>query len=36
MYNFIIVGTPNAGHVDDLEKIKELCKKNNIWMHVDG
>ncbi|XP_060559812.1 putative pyridoxal-dependent decarboxylase domain-containing protein 2 isoform X2 [Ruditapes philippinarum] len=29
-------GTPNAGHVDDLEKIKELCKKNNIWMHVDG
>ncbi|KAL4239384.1 Pyridoxal-dependent decarboxylase domain-containing protein 1 [Mactra antiquata] len=29
-------GTPNGGHVDNLEKINEICKKHNIWVHVEG
>lgn len=29
-------GTTNAGIIDDLEGIAEVCKKENIWFHVDA
>lgn len=29
-------GTTNTGTVDPLEKIAAICKKENLWMHVDG
>lgn len=29
-------GTTNAGIIDDLEGIAEVCEKENIWMHVDA
>ncbi|HST09842.1 MAG TPA: pyridoxal-dependent decarboxylase [Terriglobales bacterium] len=29
-------GTTNSGIVDDLVAIAEVCRKNNVWMHVDG
>lgn len=29
-------GTTNAGIVDDLQGVSEVCKVNNLWMHVDG
>lgn len=29
-------GTTNTGSVDDLEKIVEICEKENLWLHVDG
>ncbi len=29
-------GTTNAGIIDDLEGIAEVCEKENIWFHVDA
>ncbi|XP_052263333.1 putative pyridoxal-dependent decarboxylase domain-containing protein 2 isoform X2 [Dreissena polymorpha] len=29
-------GTPNIGHVDDIEELQGICKNRNIWMHVTG
>lgn len=29
-------GTTNAGVVDDLRGIAEVCRRHEIWMHVDG
>ena len=29
-------GTVNTGAVDPLEEILHVCKKENVWMHVDG
>ncbi len=29
-------GTTNTGTVDPLEEIATICKKENLWMHVDG
>ena len=29
-------GTTNAGIVDDLRGIGEVCRERNLWMHVDG
>ncbi|MHB0929090.1 MAG: pyridoxal phosphate-dependent decarboxylase family protein [Candidatus Nanopelagicales bacterium] len=29
-------GTTNAGIVDDLQGISEICRERNLWMHVDG
>lgn len=29
-------GTTNAGIVDDLQGIAEICEKENIWFHVDA
>jgi glutamate/tyrosine decarboxylase-like PLP-dependent enzyme len=29
-------GTTNSGIVDDLVAIAEVCRRNNLWMHVDG
>jgi len=29
-------GTVNTGAVDDLEGIAEICKRENLWFHVDG
>ncbi len=36
---FLIIGsagTTNTGSVDDLEKLGEISKENNLWYHVDG
>lgn len=29
-------GTTNIGYVDDLRSTGEICKKYNLWFHVDG
>src|SRR5690554_8214910 len=29
-------GTTNAGIIDDLEGIADICEKENIWFHVDA
>src|SRR4029077_9040293 len=29
-------GTTNSGIVDDLVAVAEVCRRNNLWMHVDG
>lgn len=29
-------GTTNTGTVDQLSELAAICKKNNIWFHVDG
>jgi len=29
-------GTTNSGIVDDLSAVADVCKQNNLWMHVDG
>ncbi|MCF6346929.1 MAG: aminotransferase class V-fold PLP-dependent enzyme [Flavobacteriaceae bacterium] len=29
-------GTTNTGTVDPLEEIATICKKENLWMHIDG
>lgn len=29
-------GTTNAGIVDDLHGISEVCRERNLWLHVDG
>ncbi|XP_033734723.1 putative pyridoxal-dependent decarboxylase domain-containing protein 2 [Pecten maximus] len=29
-------GTPLTGHVDDVDKLQDICKKNSIWLHVEG
>lgn len=29
-------GTTNSGIVDDLVAIAEVCRRNQVWMHVDG
>ncbi|XP_064613537.1 pyridoxal-dependent decarboxylase domain-containing protein 1-like [Liolophura sinensis] len=29
-------GTPQLGHVDNFERLQAICKKNNLWLHVEG
>lgn len=29
-------GTVNTGAIDPLNKIADVCKKHNVWLHVDG
>jgi glutamate/tyrosine decarboxylase-like PLP-dependent enzyme len=29
-------GTTNSGVIDDLEGTAEVCRRNNLWLHVDG
>lgn len=29
-------GTPVAGHVDNLLRLQELCKANDVWLHLRG
>ena len=36
---FVVIGTAgttNTGSIDPLEKISEICKKYEMWFHVDG
>ncbi len=29
-------GTPLTGHVDNIDKINEICKANGMWVHIEG
>jgi glutamate/tyrosine decarboxylase-like PLP-dependent enzyme len=29
-------GTVNTGAIDDLARLAEICRRNNLWFHVDG
>ncbi|XP_017782097.1 PREDICTED: pyridoxal-dependent decarboxylase domain-containing protein 1 [Nicrophorus vespilloides] len=29
-------GTPITGHLDNMSRLQELCKENNIWLHLRG
>jgi hypothetical protein len=29
-------GSPLLGHVDNITKLQALCKKNDMWLHVEG
>ncbi|KAK7492827.1 hypothetical protein BaRGS_00015965 [Batillaria attramentaria] len=29
-------GTPVVGHVDNIQRLQEICKQHNIWLHVEG
>ncbi len=29
-------GTPLTGHVDDIDAINDLCRENNMWLHIEG
>ncbi|KAI8842150.1 hypothetical protein BC829DRAFT_302379 [Chytridium lagenaria] len=33
---FCNAGTPQAGQVDELRKLREICDQYNCWMHVEG
>lgn len=36
---FVIIasaGTTNTGSIDSFKEISDICKTNNLWMHVDG
>lgn len=30
------VGTPIAGHVDNIPRLQELCKAHDAWLHLRG
>lgn len=30
------VGTVDVGAIDDLQKIAAICRKENVWLHIDG
>jgi aromatic-L-amino-acid decarboxylase len=30
------IGTVDVGAIDDLQKISDLCQRENIWFHIDG
>ena len=30
------IGTTNTGSIDPLDKIGDICKKYNLWFHIDG
>lgn len=39
MIPFVVIGTAgstNTGSIDPLVEIGEICKKNNMWYHIDG
>ncbi len=29
-------GTPLTGHVDNIDRINEISKANDMWVHVEG
>ncbi|XP_076459131.1 putative pyridoxal-dependent decarboxylase domain-containing protein 2 [Babylonia areolata] len=29
-------GTPVVGHVDNLQRLQEICKTHSMWLHVEG
>ena len=32
----LYVGTPLAGHIEDLLRLREICTDYEMWMHVQG
>lgn len=30
------IGTVDVGAIDDLQKIAAICRKENVWLHIDG
>lgn len=34
--NFYASGAHVTGQIDDIAKLKELCNKYNIWLHLSG
>jgi hypothetical protein len=32
----VISGTTIAGHVDNVQRLQELCKQHDIWFHLRG
>lgn len=33
---FHLSGTPLVGHTDNIQKLQELCKANDMWLHLEG
>ena len=31
-----LLGTPVVGHIDNLQRLNQICKKNDIWFHLQG
>lgn len=29
-------GTPLVGHVDNIQALQAICKKSEIWLHIEG
>ena len=39
MKPFLLIGTAgttNAGAIDDLDKLSDICQKHDIWFHIDA
>ena len=32
----IVAGTPLAGHIENLPRLKEICTQHGMWLHVLG
>ena len=33
---YISPGSPMVGHVDHIDKLQEICQKNDMWLHLEG
>ena len=32
----VVAGTPLAGHIENLLRLKEICTQHGMWLHVLG
>ena len=32
----VVAGTPLAGHIENLPRLKEICTQHGMWLHVLG